>query len=121
MPIEGAGQVLDTYNLLAAGIRRALRRLAERTAQRTQTVAKRLGLLVYLERSIKGQAGVSVQWASKAGRKVLLEKLVHGALRVQQEIQQVLLTALPKACEPEPTEPDFQLSPSGIRGAAPPQ
>jgi|JI9StandDraft_1071089.scaffolds.fasta_scaffold30663_3 hypothetical protein len=121
MPIEGAGQVLDTYNLLAAGIRQALRRLAERTAEKTQAVAKRLGLLVYLERSIKGQAGVSVQWESEAGRKVLLDKLVHDALRVQQEIQQVLLTAPPKACEPEPTEPDPELGPSGASRATPPQ
>lgn len=121
MPIEGAGQVLDTYNLLAAGIRQALRRLAQRTAESTQAVAKRLGLLVYLERSIKGQAGVTVQWESEAGRKVLLEKLVQDALRVQQEIPQVLGTAPPKTCQPEPTEPDPELSPSGASGAAPPQ
>lgn len=66
---------------------------------------------MYLERSIKGQAGVAVQWESEPGRKVLLEKLVHDALRVQQEIQQVLGTAPPKACEPGPTEPDPELCP----------
>jgi transposase len=120
MPVEGAGQVLDTFNLLAAGIRQALRRLAQRTAESTEAVAKRLGLLVYLGRSIKGQAGVAVQWESEAGRKVLLEKLVHDALRVQQEIQQVLATTPPTACEPEPTEPEPELGPLGTSGAAPP-
>lgn len=109
MPVEGAGQVLDTYNLLAAGIRQALRRVAERTAETTQAVAKRLGLLVYLGRSIKGQSGVAVDWETEAGRKVLLDKLVHDALRVQQEIQQVLKAALPKAWEPEPAFPAPEL------------
>lgn len=98
MPIDGAGQVLDTYNLLGAGIRLALRRLGEHTGQGTAQVAKRLGMLVYLERSIKGNSGLGIDWESEQGRRALLEKLVQDALRLQQEMSQ----AAPVSAKPEP-------------------
>jgi transposase len=98
MPLSGAGQVLDTYNLLGAGIRVALRTLGEHTGQGTAQVAKRLGMQRYLERSIKGNAGLGIDWESEAGRRALLEKLVQDALRLQQEIAH----AASGSAKPEP-------------------
>lgn len=98
MPIEGAGQVLDTYNLLGAGIRGALRTLGEHTGQGSAKVAKRLGMQMYLSRSIKGNAGLGIDWESEAGRRALLEKLVQDSLRLQQEIAH----AASDSAKPEP-------------------
>jgi len=87
VPVQGAGQVMDSYNLLAAGIRRGLKQLGEYCAQGEQEVGKRLGLLDYLDRGIKGRLGVD--WDSEQGPVQLLARLVGDAARVQQEIERV--------------------------------
>lgn len=98
MPLSGAGQVLDTYNLLGAGIRQALRTVGEYTGEGTAQVAQRLGMQLYLSRSIKGNAGLGIDWESEAGRRALLDKLVQDALRLQQEIAHTA----PGSAKPEP-------------------
>jgi hypothetical protein len=87
VPIEGAGQVMDSYNLLAAGIRRALSQLAEHRGQDAQQVARRMGLSEYLDRGIKGRLGVD--WDSEQGPRKLLARLVEDAGRVRAEIERL--------------------------------
>jgi hypothetical protein len=85
VPIEGAGQVMDSYNLLAAGIRRALSQLGEHKGQPAQQVARQLGLSEYLDRGIKGRLGVD--WDSEQGPRQLLARLVSDAGVVRAEIE----------------------------------
>jgi Transposase DDE domain/Transposase domain (DUF772) len=88
VPIEGAGQVMDSYNLLAQGIRRALSQLGEQRGQPAEQVARRLGLSEYLDRGIKGRLGVD--WDSEQGPTKLLTRLVADAAVVQAEIERLV-------------------------------
>lgn len=106
VPIEGAGQVMDSYNLLAAGIRRALNQLGEHTGQPAQQVARRLGLSEYLDRGIKGRLGVD--WDSEQGPRQLLTRLVADAGAVQAEIERLV------GASAEPTVPG-----EAVKGASP--
>lgn len=81
VPIAGAGQQLDSYNLLAAAIRRGLKELSQKQGRRTDDVAEELGLTVYLERSVKGR--FDVDWESDASRRDFLERLVNDALLIR--------------------------------------
>jgi hypothetical protein len=74
VPVSGAGQQLDTYNLLAAAIRRGLKELAQKQERGTAEVAEELGLTVYLERSVKGR--FDVDWQDEGSRQEFLERLV---------------------------------------------
>jgi hypothetical protein len=87
VPIEGAGQVMDSYNLLAAGIRRALSQLGELQGQPAQQVAQKLGLSEYLERGIKGR--LKVDWDSEQGPRQLLAQLVADVGVVRAEIERL--------------------------------
>jgi hypothetical protein len=102
VPVEGAGQVLDSYNLLAAGIRQALRQLAEQTGKSAREVARPLGLAEYLERGIKGRLGVD--WDSEQGPRKLLARLVQDAGRVRAEIERVMGEA--EAGRAQPANPE---------------
>jgi hypothetical protein len=119
-PVRGAGQVLDTYNLLGAAIRQGLKRLANATGDSEQEVAKRLELCPFLDRSIKGR--FEVDWEDPESRQKLLAELVAAAYRLLDAINnQVerhvdpnqnqsdttgdgfkLQTSLPGLTEPEP-------------------
>lgn len=85
VPIAGAGQQLDSYNLLAAAIRRGLRELAHNRGRKTDDVAEELGLTVYLQRSVKGR--FDVNWEDGASRQELLERLVNDALLVRGHLR----------------------------------
>lgn len=119
VPVAGAGQVLDSYNLLAAGIRRTLRQVAEHQGQSPKEVARRLGLLDYDHRGIKGK--LAVDWDSEEGPRQMLARLVADAVRLGAEVQRLLEVATPgteqgaapassqgeqsaKQAEPEPQE-----------------
>jgi hypothetical protein len=78
VPISGAGQQLDSYNLLAAAIRRGLRELAQKQGRKTDDMAEELGLTIYLNRSVKGC--FDVNWEDEASRQGFLERLVNDAL-----------------------------------------
>ena len=81
VPIIGAGQQLDTYNLLAAAIRRGLKELAQRQKCGSDDVAEELGLTIYLERSVKGR--FDVNWEDEASRQDFLDRLVKDALLIR--------------------------------------
>jgi len=82
VPIYGAGQQLDSYNLLARAIRKGLKELAEKQGRGVDEVATVLGLTVYLNRSIKGR--FDVDWQHEASRRDFLERLVNDALLIRR-------------------------------------
>jgi len=84
VPIRGAGQVLDTYNLLGAAIRKSLGTLARARGQSDRQVAVELDLVRYLSRSVKGS--FDIDWSDDEARLGLLEQLVADARRVQQAL-----------------------------------
>jgi hypothetical protein len=86
VPIVGAGQVLDTFNLLGAGIRKGLLQLAKVRGQPAEQVATELGLSDYLERSIKGTA--NIDWHKVEERREFLAKLIQDARRLQEAMWQ---------------------------------
>lgn len=85
VPIRGAGQQLDTYNLLGAAVRSGLRTLARQRGQDVEDVAAGLGLEAYVNRSIKGR--FEVDWSNEASRIRFLDQLVEDALRIRRELK----------------------------------
>ena len=90
VPVHGAGQQLDTYNLLAAAVRKGLRELAEQQQRQVQEVADELGLSQYLDRSVKGHFGVD--WSDHTLRTQVLTQLVSDALRVRDLLARLAIT-----------------------------
>ena len=84
VPVDGAGQVQDSYNLLAGAVRHGLRRLGACTGETVAQVSKRLDLERYVERGIKGK--FPVDWETKEGPRQLLAQLVADAQRLQAQI-----------------------------------
>jgi len=85
VPVSGAGQQLDTWNLLAGATRRGLRELAKVRRRPIAEVAEELGLSVYLSRSIKGR--FEVDWESEDSRREFLARLVQDARLVVEQIR----------------------------------
>lgn len=85
VPIDGAGQVLDTFNLLAAAIRKGLSELAARTCRPVKQVAASLSLSDYLSRSIKGTA--EIDWSDAGQQRAFLTRLVRDARTVQEALR----------------------------------
>lgn len=84
-PIEGAGQVKDTYNLLGDGIRKGISAVAGRAGVEPVEVARSLGLDEYLGRSIKGRA--DIDWSKPKERREFLARLVEDAQTVRRALQ----------------------------------
>lgn len=82
VPIHGAGQQLDTYNLLAGAVRRGLQELAQRQGRSVNEVAAELDLTVYMNRSVKGR--FEVDWEDEESRRTFLSQLVSDALSVRR-------------------------------------
>ena len=80
VPIKGAGQQLDSYNLLAGSIRLGLQELAKGQGRSVAEVAEELGLSVYTERTLKGH--FDVDWQDEDSRRAFLVQLVRDARRV---------------------------------------
>lgn len=97
VPVDGAGQQLDTYNLLAAAVRKGLRELAAHQERDVAEVAATLDLSPYLGRSIKGR--FSVDWSDEASRRQLLARLVEDALRVREELSGVQTAELSESVD----------------------
>ncbi len=74
------GAVIDTFNLVSAGIRQVLRQVARCLGLRSETLARRWELSRYLARSIKGAA--SIDWSDEEQRNKLLTQEVRDADRV---------------------------------------
>ena len=78
--ILGQGAVRDTYNLLADGIVKLLRALADVAKTAVREWAKAQGYGRYLASSIKGEA--AIDWADKRARTALLSGIVGDADRL---------------------------------------
>lgn len=104
VPVTGAGQVQDTFNLLAASIRKGLFRLADQLQEQREAVASRLGLERYLARSVKGSAGID--WSDEEQRRKFLAEVVSEARCLQKAIAEAV-----KASEAARLEGPAQASP----------
>ncbi len=78
--ILGRGAVKDTYNLLADGIVKLLRALAQLKGINVGQWAKIQGYHRYLGSSIKGEA--AIDWSDRQARKALLAEIVADADRL---------------------------------------
>lgn len=80
-PVNGAGQQLDTYNLLAAATRKSLQLLATYQHTTVEAVADSMGLSPYVARSVKGR--FEVDWEKAEARRAFLGRLVDDVLKVR--------------------------------------
>jgi len=78
------GAVIDTFNLVAAGIRQVLREVARCLGMRTEELARRWEMSRYLARSVKGAAGID--WSDKTQRNALLTQEIHDADRIAAHV-----------------------------------
>src|SRR6266446_3176654 len=79
-PTLGKGAVKDTYNLLADGIEKLARRLAEVAGEPITSWAEKEGLHRYFGSSLKGEA--AIDWDDKAQREQLLTQIVQDGQRL---------------------------------------
>jgi len=79
-PTLGKGAVKDTYNLLADGIEKLARRLAEVAGEAITSWAEKEGLQRYFGSSLKGEA--AIDWDDKAQRNQLLTQIVQDGQRL---------------------------------------
>jgi len=100
VPIHGAGQQLDSYNLLAALTRRGIKELARVRGKTAFAVAQELGLEVYLQRSIKGR--FEVDWDNEESRREFLALLVEDTLCVRRALQQEMSESHDRDIDEEP-------------------
>ena len=68
------GAVKDTYNLLADGIVKLMRALAEVDDLPVRQCAEAHGYKQYVARSVKGEAGID--WSDRRARRKLLAEIV---------------------------------------------
>jgi len=113
VPLEGAGQQLDTYNLLAAGTQRCLREISQIDGEPLAAVAGRLGLSAYVGRSVKGR--FEVNWDNEGSRRDFLEQLVADARTAQDALvkarQDGKTPEDDKGSGPGPTAPETTFPP----------
>lgn len=84
-PMQGRGAVLDTYNLLAEGIRQLARAMARADGQKPDAWLRTHRLARYTEASIKGQA--RIDWSDPQAREELLSQIVADARDLLQRAQ----------------------------------
>ncbi len=84
------GAIIDTFNLIAAGIRTVVRKLAGCLGIAAEELAKRWELSRYMARSVKGQA--SIDWNDESARNALLTEEVRDAQRLPQLVDELALT-----------------------------
>jgi len=85
VPVNGAGQHQDTYNLLGSAVRHALRKLAAQQERKLSVVASEMSMDRYLNRSTKG--GFQIDWSSEEERVAVLAQMVDDALRVRDALE----------------------------------
>ena len=101
VPVHGAGQVLDTYNLLGAAIRKSLRALARAHGQSETRVAGELDLARYLDRNVKGS--FDIDWDDPQARLALLDQLVTDAQRVEEALRSLASDVTRQPAEQAPS------------------
>ena len=91
------GAIVDTFNLVATGIGRVVRRVACALGEDAVTLAARWGLGRYLARSVKGAA--AIDWSNEAQRNKLLTEEIADADRVRQLVSELSVTLPPDVHE----------------------
>ena len=84
------GAIIDTFNLVAAGIRTAVRKVSCCLGIEAAELAKRWELSRYMARSVKGQ--VSIDWNDETARNALLTEEIRDAQRLPQLADELRLT-----------------------------
>lgn len=79
-PIDGRGAVLDTYNLLASGIRQLAEALAKSERRKPLDFMRSHDLGLYTESSVKGAA--DIDWSDPKAKDALLTRIVADAKRL---------------------------------------
>ena len=79
-PTLGKGAVKDTYNLLADGIEKLAKRLAEVAGEAIESWAEKQGWHRYFGSSLKGEA--AIDWDDKSQRDQLLSEIVQDGRRL---------------------------------------
>jgi IS5 family transposase len=91
------GAVIDTFNLVAAGIRQVVREVARCLGTRSDDLAQQWDLRRYMARSIKGQA--SIDWSDEAARNALITEEIRDADRLVKHIAEMPMTLPPEIQE----------------------
>ena len=102
-PILGKGAVKDTYNLLAEGIERLGRRLAEVEEEEVTGWAEKQGLSRYFGSSLKGEAGID--WDDQGQREQLLTEIVGDGRRLLSLAEEIQQSSIPRRRKPLPPPP----------------
>lgn len=89
-PTNCRGAVIDTFNLIAAGIGQVVRSVARCLGERAEILARRWGMSRYLERSIKGNA--NIDWNDPEARNALLTEEIRDADSVAELVEGLNLT-----------------------------
>lgn len=84
------GAIIDTFNLVAAGIKTVVRSVARCLGIAADELAKKWELSRYMARSVKGQ--VSIDWNDEAARNALLTEEIRDAQRLPQLVDELSLT-----------------------------
>ncbi len=81
------GAVIDTFNLVSAGIRQVLRTVARSMGVRSVELAKEWALERYMARSIKGAA--AIDWSDEKQRNLLLTEEIRDADQLVEKVRQL--------------------------------
>lgn len=121
VPMHGAGQVLDTFNLLGAWLCKGLSLLAEQVGLPREECAARYGLERYLERSPKGR--FEADWSNAGQQRQVLSTLVEDSLRLKALLASEVAPPAPApdpAEKPDADDPDDAVPGDTGAGAADP-
>lgn len=91
------GAIIDTFNLVAAGIRQLIRKVSRCLGADPNELAQRWSLKRYMARSIKGQA--SIDWSDKAARNALLTEEIRDADGLVERVDALQLELPPEVKE----------------------
>lgn len=91
------GAVVDTFNLIATGIRQVLRVVARALGREPGHLAEEWEMSQYLARSIKGQA--SIDWTSEGERNRLLTKEIRDSDRLSVLVDGLGVTLPPTVAD----------------------
>jgi len=81
------GAVIDTFNLVAAGIRQVLRAVARSVGVRAAELAKEWALERYMARSVKGAA--AIDWSDEKQRNALLTQEIRDADQLVEKVREL--------------------------------
>ena len=91
------GAVIDTFNLIAAGIRQVIRVVARALGREPSQLAAEWEMSRYLARSIKGQA--AIDWTNEEERNALLTEEIRDADRIPTLVAALGVTLPPTVDE----------------------